>query len=79
MTAVILIVLVVGVGYFVSLRIHPLRRCPACKASPGRHWGSVYTYAYRRCRACGGTGRKDRLGAKIFFGGTNDSGIFGPR
>jgi hypothetical protein len=49
-----------------------------CK-STGRHFGGVYTYAHRRCRACGGTGRKDRLGAKVFFGGTNNTGYFGPK
>ncbi|HEY0716431.1 MAG TPA: hypothetical protein VGD68_02350 [Streptosporangiaceae bacterium] len=74
MAAFILIVLIAGFGYFVSLRIHPYRRCPACTKSPGRHWGSVYSYGYRRCRACGGTGRKDRLGAKIFFRGTGSTG-----
>jgi hypothetical protein len=75
MAALILIVLIAGFGYLVSLRIHPFRRCPACTKTPGRHWGGVYTYGYRRCRACGGTGRKDRLGAKIFFGGgSNNTG-----
>ena len=78
MAALVIIALIAGFGYLVSLRVHPLRRCPACKMQ-GRHFGSVYGYAYRRCRACGGTGRKDRLGAKIFFGGTNNTGIYGPR
>jgi DnaJ-class molecular chaperone len=78
MGALIVIAVIAGVGYFVSLRIHPLRRCPVCKMT-GRHYGSVYSYGYRRCRACGGTGRKDRLGAKVFFGGTNNTGIYGPR
>ena len=78
MTALIIIALILGAGYLVSLRIHPLRRCPACR-STGRHFGSFYTGSYRRCRACGGTGRKDRLGTKVFFGGTNDTGIYGPR
>ena len=75
MSALIIVAIVMAVGYFVSLRIHPLKRCRTCKMQ-GRHFGSVYTYAYRRCRTCGGTGRQDRLGTKIFFGGTNDSGIF---
>ena len=79
MAALILIVLIAGAGYLISLRIHPLRRCPMCKATPGRHFGSVYGYGYRRCRACGGTGRKDRLGAKIFFGGTDNTGIYRPK
>lgn len=78
MGTLIVIALIAGLGYLVSLRIHPLRRCPVCKMT-GRHYGSVYSYGFRRCRACGGTGRKDRLGAKIFFGGTNNTGIFGPR
>lgn len=78
MGTLIVIALIAGLGYLVSLRIHPLRRCPVCKMT-GRHYGSVYSYGYRRCRACGGTGRKDRLGAKIFFGGTNNTGVFGPR
>ena len=69
MAAFIVIALIAGAGYLISLRIHPLKRCPVCKMT-GRHFGAIYSYGYRRCRACGGTGRKDRLGAKIFFGGT---------
>ena len=69
MAALIILALVAGAGYLISLRIHPLKRCPVCKMT-GRHFGAIYSYGYRRCRACGGTGRKDRLGAKIFFGGT---------
>jgi len=78
MGALVIIALIAGAGYLVSLRIHPLKRCPVCKMT-GRHFGSVYTYGYRRCRACGGTGRKDRLGAKIFLGGTKNTGMYGPR
>ena len=78
MTALIVIVLIAGAGYLISVRIHPLKRCPVCK-STGRHIGAVYGYAHRRCRACGGSGRKDRLGAKVFFGGTNNTGYFGPK
>jgi DnaJ-class molecular chaperone len=78
MTALIVIVLIAGAGYLISVRIHPLKRCPMCK-STGRHFGGVYAYAHRRCRACGGTGRKDRLGTKVFFGGTNNTGYFGPK
>jgi len=75
MAALIIIALILGAGYLFSLRVHPLRRCPACKMT-GRHYGSFYSYGYRRCRACGGTGRKDRLGTKLFFGGTGDTGIY---
>jgi DnaJ-class molecular chaperone len=75
MAVVIVIVIIAAIGYFVSLRIHPLRKCPTCKMT-GRHFGSVYAYAYRRCRTCDGTGRRDRLGTQIFLGGTNHTGIF---
>jgi DnaJ-class molecular chaperone len=61
----ILIIIVVVAGYFVSLRIHPLAKCSLCKGT-GRHYGSVYTYAHRRCRKCGGSGRKERFGKRLF-------------
>jgi len=60
----IIIVILAAVGYFISLRIHPLTKCRLCNGT-GRHSGSVYGYAQRRCRKCGGTGRKDRLGVKL--------------
>lgn len=75
MSALMILAIIVAAGYLVSLRIHPLKRCRTCKMT-GRHFGAVYPYAYRRCRTCGGTGRQDRLGTKIFFGGTKDTGIF---
>ena len=75
MVYVILIAIVIAIGYFVSLRIHPLRKCPTCKMT-GRHFGSVYSYSYRRCRTCDGTGRRDRLGTRVFMGETNNTGIY---
>ena len=47
MAALVLIALLVGAGYLISLRIHPLKRCPVCKGQ-GRHFGAVYGYAHRR-------------------------------
>ena len=75
MGSLILIFAVFFVGYLISLRIHPLTKCQTCKMT-GRHFGSVYTYGYRRCRTCGGSGRRDRLGTRLFFGGTDHSGIY---
>ena len=48
---VVVIVVLVGLSYVVSTRIHPLRKCPTCNMS-GRHFGSVYKGSYRRCRRC---------------------------
>ena len=70
----LLIVIVVG-GYLVSLRIHPLRKCPVCKMT-GRHFGDVFKYSYRRCRKCDGSGRLDRWGTQVFFGGTKHTGVY---
>jgi DnaJ-class molecular chaperone len=72
---VIVIIGMLAVGYLVSLKIHPLTKCRVCNAT-GRHFGSVFTTTHRRCRKCGGTGRKDRLGAKVFFGGTGGTGLY---
>jgi DnaJ-class molecular chaperone len=73
--ALLLLLVIIGAGYLISLRIHPLRKCPTCKMT-GRHFGSVYSGSYRRCRKCDGSGRRDRLGVQIFFGGTNHTGVF---
>jgi hypothetical protein len=72
----LLLVIAVLFGlYLFSLRVHPLRKCPVCKMT-GRHFGSVFTGSYRRCRRCEGTGRRDRWGTQVFFGGTKHTGIF---
>jgi hypothetical protein len=69
------VIAVLVIGYLISLRIHPLRKCPVCKMT-GRHFGAIYTGSYRRCRRCGGTGRLDRWGTQAFFGGTKHTGIY---
>ena len=71
---ILLAVLAVG-GYLLSLRLHPFRRCPSCKnrTPPGRHQGSVYTYAHRRCRRCGGNNRQERLGTRLGLAGRREN------
>jgi len=75
MTIIILIGVIAAAGYWISLRIHPLTKCKVCNGG-GKHVGTVYTYAHRRCRKCGGSGRQDRLGVRLFLGGTGGTGIF---
>jgi len=72
---VLLLIVIVAVGYLVSVRIHPLRKCRTCKMT-GRHFGGVFTNSHRPCRRCRGSGRRDRLGAQVFFGGTNHTGVY---
>jgi hypothetical protein len=73
MVAFVLVV-IIGVGYLISTRIHPLKKCPNCMS--GRHVGGVYKGSFRRCRRCEGSGRRDRVGTKVFWGGTNHTGVF---
>jgi hypothetical protein len=73
MVAFVLVV-IIGVGYLISTRIHPLKKCPTCMS--GRHVGGVYKGSFRRCRRCEGSGRRDRVGTKVFWGGTNHTGVF---
>ena len=71
----VLVIVIIAVGYLVSLRIHPLRKCPRCNMS-GRHFGGVYKGSYRRCRRCSGRGQRDRIGTRFIWGGTNQTGGF---
>jgi DnaJ-class molecular chaperone len=75
MAIVVIIVIIAAVGYYASLRVHPLTKCKLCNGG-GRHFGTVYTQAQRRCRKCGGSGRLDRLGTRVFLGGTGNTGVF---
>jgi hypothetical protein len=62
-------------GYFISLRRHPLATCTMCSGT-GREYGHIYSYTQRQCRKCSGTGRYDRLGTRMFHGGTANTGRF---
>jgi DnaJ-class molecular chaperone len=75
MIILVLIGIVLVAGYLVSLRLHPLAKCQVCDGT-GREFGLVYTYSQRRCRRCLGTGRYDRWGTRLLYGGTGDSGRF---
>lgn len=68
MAILLIIIIIAAVGYYGSLRVHPLTKCKLCSGT-GRHFGTVYKTAQRRCRKCGGTGRLDRFGTRVFMGG----------
>jgi len=67
MSVIILIVIVVALGYYVSLRIHPTTRCKRCD-SGNRHYDLVYSDRRHVCPSCRGTGRQERLGVRWFIG-----------
>lgn len=57
--------------YLFSLLAHPSRRCWTCgrrvgRPGTGRQHGAVFSYAWRVCRNCHGTGRRWRLGVWLF-------------
>jgi len=60
---VTLAVVVYAVAYAISIRLHPYKDCWRCQGRK-KHVGSVFTYAHRNCRRCGGAGRKLRMFAK---------------
>lgn len=60
------IVILVVLGYFGSLAVHPRVKCAACRGK-GSHRGLIFSYADRACRHCRGTGRQERLGHRLFF------------
>jgi hypothetical protein len=55
--------IVLYAGWRVSLRLHPYAACRRCQNRRGRNWGST-SAAWGNCGACGGSGRRKRLGAR---------------
>lgn len=50
-------------SYVLSLVLHPMVHCRACKGTP-RFYGSVFKRSFRFCHTCGNTGRHPRAGAR---------------
>jgi DnaJ-class molecular chaperone len=69
MSVFLIIVFIVAFGYYLSLKIHPRTKCKRCDGS-SRHYDLVYSERRQLCPACGGSGRRERLGTRLFFGGT---------
>jgi DnaJ-class molecular chaperone len=65
-----IIIVIIGIiavfSYYGSLKAHPFTKCKVCNGS-ARHYAKYFPDAHRRCRKCGGTGRKDRLGVRLFM------------
>ena len=60
----VLVVLALSGTYIGSLFLHPNRKCPRCRKTPGKHFGLIFRYSQRQCRRCEGTGRLKRLGTR---------------
>ena len=63
MAVVLIIAAVFAAGYWVSLRIWPETYCRRCEGG-GKNAGSNRV-RFGRCRKCGGTGSKPRLGTRL--------------
>lgn len=53
--------------YVLSLLLNPWVKCSVCKGN-SRPKGWLFNYAHHDCRKCGGNGRQQRLGHRLFFG-----------
>ena len=67
MGILLILAVIVGLVYYVSLKTHPYTKCKACNGSP-RIYNPVFPDAFHFCRKCGGTGRRKRFGAKLARG-----------
>jgi hypothetical protein len=63
--ALFIVGLVVGGGWLASLWLHPFTACSACGGTP-KSFGSVATRSFRLCSRCSGSGRRLRVGARMF-------------
>jgi DnaJ-class molecular chaperone len=63
--AAVITLVVLFIGYLISIQLHPHRSCRACGGT-GRHSGYVYGFANRPCGSCGSAGRHRRWGAQFF-------------
>jgi len=57
------LVFIVADGYFIWLKVHPLRKCISCRGS--KEHGFRGSANRRRCLTCGGQGEYARLGVKL--------------
>jgi hypothetical protein len=55
---------VIAIGYYISLRLHPVRNCWKCRGS-GKHVGMIWDYARRPCESCGGRAWQPRWGVRL--------------
>ena len=62
--ALVLLVVAVAAGYWISIQLRPYTHCRRCSGG-GKDRGEVFTHAFRNCRHCDGTGRTLRLGARL--------------
>jgi hypothetical protein len=51
--------------WLISLLLHPFTTCDSCQGTP-RSYGSIATRSFRLCGSCGGTGRRLRVGARVW-------------
>jgi DnaJ-class molecular chaperone len=64
MDTLVILALLASLGYAVACTVWPYTRCPRCAGSGKRR--SPSGKAWRPCRSCSGTGRRVRLGRRIY-------------
>ncbi len=66
MTEVFLVLVLLVVGYLVSLKLNPYVRCSRCRNQP-KSKGWVFRNAHHVCSKCQGTGQQLRFGRRFIF------------
>ena len=64
---IIIVGIIFLIGYYLSLKAYPFTNCRYCKGRGKFNGPGLYSYAHGRCRKCGGTGRQERLGVRLFI------------
>lgn len=65
MAAIIILLLLAIIGYFISLSRHPRgRQCRRCRGT-GIEKGLIFRYSHRQCTRCGGSAGRARIGLRI--------------
>jgi hypothetical protein len=69
-STLLLVVIGVGAGAWLwSVWRHPFAPCRVCRGTP-KKFSTLFPASFDLCRACGGRGRRVRMGARLF--GRND-------
>jgi hypothetical protein len=63
----IILAIIFALLYYVSLRTHPYTKCRVCDGK-SKHYNTIFPEAFRPCRKCGGSGRRERIGARLVRG-----------
>jgi DnaJ-class molecular chaperone len=66
---IVLVLILIGGGYILSLYINPYVTCSKCHGKP-KSQGWVFNYSHHICSKCQGTGQQPRWGTRFLKKGS---------